>query len=72
MTIKTKYNIGQEVWFIEDNKVCNKKITAIHLHIYESGSDISYSCSPSEFGKLLNSVNESKLFPTKEELLKSL
>lgn len=73
MTIETRYNIGDKVWFMYNNSVkCELIIkinaliekdmnsTNIHItilyHLYDY--DTSYI--------------ESKLFPTKEELLKSL
>ena len=64
MTIKTKYDIGQEVWLktYSGNIYCNR-ITEIHI---KRGGVIMYS--------FLNFADraESELFPTKEELLKSL
>lgn len=73
MTIETRYDIGDKVWFMYNNSVkCESIIkinaliekdmnsTNIHItilyHLYDY--DTSYI--------------ESKLFPTKEELLKSL
>lgn len=72
MTIETKYNIGDEVWFISDNEICNEKITAIHIHIGALCSFVTYSCEDTLIGQALNTVREEILFPTKEELLKSL
>lgn len=83
MEIKTKYNIGDKVWFMENNHI-------VHSIIY--GYCISYGVG-AFYGKygtgdpqtstsyhliggdmLERSVNmeEEELFPTKEELLKSL
>ena len=70
MTIETKYNIGDEVWVMY-----NMKPTKITI------KRISYYCG--RWGHLLKehimyltdnncSFNEDILFPTKEELLKSL
>ena len=77
MTIETKYNIGDEVWVIAENKVQRlwiKEVTAS-----------ANNATRSEDGKLKvlefrivyhfengEQVSESKCFPTKEELLKSL
>lgn len=72
MTIETKYNIGDEIWFMSDNEICNEKITAIHIHIDALGSFVTYSCEDTLIGQALNTVREELLFPTKEELLKSL
>lgn len=70
MTIETKYNIGDKVWFqtlginykaeiirISIDVFLDKK-TAIHYNLHRKG--YSYE------------RNEDELFPTKEELLKSL
>lgn len=67
MTIATKYNIGNEVWYkgfkeIFHNRISNIRIDVdclgeIHIY-YELWGDVT--------------KEECKLFPTKEELLKSL
>ena len=82
MIIETKYNIGDEVWFMEDNHAQNGKVTGLR-----------FSCGKGEFfgkalsheekvqvnyflrGEFIHSgciLEEEFLFPTKEELLKSL
>jgi hypothetical protein len=71
MTIETKYNIGDEVWVIEDDKPKCKKIKEIDIQIgdYFSKSnevEIDYT-----FG-IYCIRDEKQCFPTKEELLKSL
>lgn len=72
MKIETKFNIGQEVWFMSDNEICNEKITAIHIHIDALGSFVTYSFEDTPIGQALNTAEEKYFFPTKEELLKSL
>lgn len=70
MTIKTKFNIDDIVYFMYDNKVYNGRIKNIKIYIKSDNSikniydihfarGITYSC-------------EEPLFKTKEELLKSL
>ena len=70
MTIETKYNIGDEVWVMYNNKPMEVLIKRI-------------SCYCGRWGHLLKEdimylvdndccFNEDELFPTKEELLKSL
>lgn len=63
----TKYNIGDAVWFIWENKVQYSYITHVTEtpigNLYEF--DIIYNNYPLVMG-------ESEIFPTKEELLKSL
>lgn len=71
MTIETKYNIGDEVWFIWENIVQSAKIEGIwnitvnpeQLVTYQL--DMMWRNAPLLF-------KENALFPTKEELLKSL
>lgn len=76
MKIGTKYDIGQEVWALLDNKIQRVKIWGVDINI-EEGFDGQYTY-PSrtrinyyDFGKH-HIISEDKLFPTKEELLKSL
>ena len=68
MTIETKYNIGDEVWFMFDGKPLNGKIARISEHTikvevrFKDGKDYLFS----------REIKGFKHFPTKEELLKSL
>lgn len=68
MTIETKYNIGDEVWFLFDGKPLNGKIARISEYtikiivIFKDGKEYLFS----------RDIKGFKLFPTKEELLKSL
>lgn len=66
MTIETKYNIGDEVWFTTYNKrPVSAKITAIKI-VGSKLRLIEYLFL--DYAERL----ESCVFPTKEELLKSL
>ena len=76
MKIETKYSIGQEVWFMENNKPRTMKVWDIVIEIktkfdgqYEYGSYVRIYYH--DFGNHVKIV-ESELFPTKEELLKNL
>ena len=81
MTIETKYNIGDVVWFMWDNKPTCQKIAAMEVYVRERVLP-SYYVEPYEINpiKVVNSdiipynrrFHEYRLFPTKEELLKSL
>jgi hypothetical protein len=81
MTIETKYNIGDEVWCIEqeedwskDYKTYKRKciVEAIHTSKYgEDKTHVIYSLS-TEIERHWISKHESDVFPTKEELIKSL
>ena len=72
MTIETKYNIGQEVWFMKENKACSDIITAIHTYRTETISNITYGFGESIHSQIIAITSEQGIFPTKEELLKSL
>lgn len=68
MTIETKYNIGDEVWFYSGT-VLKGKIGSIDITMTENHLLIRYDIiTPIA----LYFLPEKDLFPTKEELLKSL
>lgn len=68
MKIETKYNIGDEVWFMFDGKPLSGKIARISEHTikievrFKDGKDYLFC----------REIKGFNLFPTKEELLKSL
>jgi hypothetical protein len=68
MTIETRYNVGDEVWFMFDGKPLNGKIARISEYtikvivIFKDGKEYLFS----------RDIKYFRLFPTKEELLKSL
>lgn len=65
MTISTKYDIGDTVWFMHDNRCVLKKVENINIdvcHMY-----IQYMFDENDIW-----LSEKHLFSTKEELLKSL
>lgn len=77
MTIETKYNIGQWVWVIVENEVQKLriqecKVSTARATRSEDGQfqiieyRVVYYVGDGEW------ASESKCFPTKEELLKSL
>lgn len=66
MTIETKYNIGQEVWYSMGEYIFSNKV--IGIHILNKGI-IMYDI---RFKHTHCTLEESLVFPTKEELLKSL
>lgn len=71
MTIETKYNIGDKVWFQTIGGINYKaNVTKIVVHAFIDGDVIvNYSLARSGYEY---ERNEDELFPTKEELLKSL
>ena len=68
MTIETKYNIGDEVWTIVEDKVSECPILSITVKkgIWKEEIEVMYYIDNCEWRY------EQELFPTKEELLKSL
>jgi hypothetical protein len=67
MAIETKYNIGDEVWYKGFEEIFHDRISNIRIEADCLGEiHINY--------ELWNDVtkDECQLFPTKEELLKSL
>lgn len=71
MTIETKYDIGQEVWIISKGKAVKDVVDMIHIHI-GCNKNIRYSFNSRRALGLFETMEESSIFPTKEELLKSL
>lgn len=69
MTIETKYNIGDEVWFrtLKFNK--KAKVIGVTINLREDGVIIEYGLERKGY---YYQRRESDLFPTKEELIKSL
>lgn len=71
MKIETKYSVGQEVWFASHLHYIKGVISEISINAYHNKTMIVYGV------EYLNYIGqsqkeESELFPTKEELLKSL
>ena len=66
--VKTKYNIGDKVWFISNNRVQSLDVTGVGIC-----SELEAECKV-EYILHFNSswVNENKLFKSKKELLESL
>ena len=69
MIIETKYNIGDEVWFLYNREPINKDIRAIKTGASRRLQYIKYVFRENE---LSFEKDESELFPTKEELINSL
>lgn len=73
MTIETKFHTLDRVFFMHDNKVQSGQIDYVYTRSFWNGksfgTEVSYEINGySKAGRL----KESDLFPTKEELLKSL
>lgn len=72
MKIETKYDIGQEVW-VEWFTTPTKMIVESLLFVKDTeiGKIMYFVVNPADHSEFCDAV-ESELFPTKEELLKSL
>ena len=70
MTIETKYNIGDEVWFDVNFNPNKGKIIRIEVTIFQDKGYIPRYTMKCD-GYIIKEF-EHNLFPTKEELLKSL
>lgn len=71
MRIETKYNIGDKVWFVSKGKAVKDVVDMIHIHI-GIDENIAYSFNSRRELGLFETIEESSIFHTKEELLKSL
>lgn len=65
MTVSTKYDIGDMVWFMYDNICVLKKVENINIDVYHKY--VQYMFDENSIW-----LSEKHLFSTKEELLKSL
>lgn len=74
MTIETKYNIGAEVWVKPTNYIEKGIIHAIDLSARMEHGIITRKCVSYDviIDNCLLTFYEHGIFPTKEELLKSL
>ena len=76
MTIETKFNIGQEVWLMWYNKPISTQIKEIRTTTQKCSKFCIKTFEETTIGYVIEEdfafISEDKLFPTKEELLKSL
>jgi len=79
MQIETKFDIGDTVFFIEENKVQQATIKRISINVNESNSQFGYGYKPdarirysTDSSNLSKYKNEEQLFKTKQDLLDSL
>ena len=73
MKIETKYDIRQEVWFMEDDKVKSENILKISLSKSISEEIILYHFKDRNTQLYWErNRKEAEVFATKEELIKSL
>lgn len=68
MEISTKYNLNDTVWVVSGNKVIQKLVTMYKIKVDNTHKvKVTYQLNHDDID-----VDESKLFASKEELLKSL
>lgn len=73
MKIETKYDVGDEVWLMANNMAVCRKIGSIYFTADNECNELTYSLEHSDKDDVTWwDYEESELFPTKEELLKSL
>jgi hypothetical protein len=68
MTIKTKFNMKDKVWIMQNNRPTEKEVSYIRVKVGYDTINIYY-----KFGVTDNlEVNEHHLYETKEHLINSL
>lgn len=74
MTIETRYNIGDEVWFMENNRPTKGIVVKLDIDVARSGDWYieHYKVESNGLPRGERFHIGQSLFPTKEELLKSL
>lgn len=78
MKLETKYNIGNKIFFIQNNSVHQGMIDKIYVNIGSDGYNLKQyeyydiRCYEKAIEKIYRDVSVNLIFPTKEELLKSL
>lgn len=73
MTIKTKFEPGQEVWIMEDNKPIKVSIRYINIiAVIDIFNKITYEATYTLNNRNLNKFKEYEIYATKEDLKNSL
>jgi len=66
MEVNTKYNIGDQVWLVDANKVVKVIVTGVVILLEGDTQEVKYSTWGND------NIPENLLFKTKNELLESL
>lgn len=69
MTIKTKFNVGDYVWFVYEGKVKHWQVRKIEV-IVKDAPCVRYELKPPMGSFLYGPYDESQLYPTEEKLYK--
>lgn len=76
ITLETKFNIGDEVYYIKRGKICLAKVNHIHATFIKDENEYTANTyrlvCPMGGATFLEDFVESRLFATKEELLKHI
>lgn len=74
MKIETKYNIGDEVWMMYENRAVTAHIISMKVTVEELmfGTIIENICYRIKNQHFDREISESHIYASKEELLKSL
>lgn len=77
MTIETKFNIGDTIHFLHNNKALHNIIRGFRIEFKSDANtqkqpQIIYLCGEENEKQVFIKVNEDEGFPSKEKLLKSL
>ena len=66
MEVNTKFNIGDQVWLVDANKVVMRLVTGVVILMEGDTLEVKYSTWGNE------NIPETLLFKTKKDLLESL
>ena len=79
MKITTKYKLDDKAWLMYKNKIVFAKITYLNINIFKGSQNINYRVEDDaivegdqQYSYHYVSVDESKLFKTKQDLISSL
>ncbi len=68
MEIKTKYNIGDVLFYMKDNSICSDPVGEIDIKVYSSGgSSVYYSLGTNSYSCPRRS--EKEIFKTRKALI---
>lgn len=66
MRAETKYNVGDIVWYIYNNKVRSRKITGVGITVNDNIITVTYTLQGDD------KVEESGLFKSREDVINAL
>ena len=66
MKIETKYNVGDKVWLIAHNTICNLTITNIMVTSYHTFNSIKYGLVGTEETGMFDLLEEKSFSPPKK------